>query len=393
MISICDRTLSCLTPSRAQLPALKRFLTLLIETGVESIELSEAMYAALAPLPEHPAYVLRMNDATACARYPAIKHFVCAADPLDREGCGGLKGVRTAQRVTQEQRADTKASLSRLFAEPPSSDTRLSGLGFLATEDYLGFFGQLKAEFPQGIELCPTDETRCATALAVEWALTCAGARLVGSFGGIGGFAPTEELIMCLRTQGLRQTSECHPQFPEMAALLQLVTGRETPPAKAVLGSRIFLVESGIHVDGIAKQPRCYEPFPPEEVGQKRTLLLGRQSGVGAVRMKLREQGFRDDGPLTRLLCDQVRQIGAASNKPVADREFFAMAHALGFSRLPQKTTSCHVPTASDGASGQGLGASFGSSPELLAASSPAPSLNRDVNGPPGSTAPLQPVT
>ncbi|MDD1720538.1 MAG: isopropylmalate synthase [Euryarchaeota archaeon] len=71
------------------------------------------------------------------------------------------------------------------------------------------------------------------------------------------------------------------------------------PRNKAIVGENIFAHESGIHTDGVLKNPFTYEPFPPEVVGGKRTLLIGDSSGREVVRHKM-------EGILNELLGVEV---------------------------------------------------------------------------------------
>lgn len=73
--------------------------------------------------------------------------------------------------------------------------------------------------------------------------------------------------------------------------------GRHTP----VVGGAIWRAASGLHVDGLAKDPRSYEPFDPGLVGAARELLLGPQSGRGAIRHLLGLEGSAVDAALAVL--------------------------------------------------------------------------------------------
>jgi homocitrate synthase NifV len=46
-----------------------------------------------------------------------------------------------------------------------------------------------------------------------------------------------------------------------------------------VVGKDIFTCESGIHIDGIIKNPSNYEPFDPAEVSLQRKFLIGKKAG------------------------------------------------------------------------------------------------------------------
>ncbi len=68
------------------------------------------------------------------------------------------------------------------------------------------------------------------------------------------------------------------------------------PHNKAVVGANAFAHESGIHQDGMLKNPNTYEILTPESVGaQKTTLPLGKLSGSHAVMAKLNRMGYKVD--------------------------------------------------------------------------------------------------
>ena len=289
MIRITDRTLSCLDGLPPDdIPALSRFLSLLTELDPGAIELSETMYSLLSPLPAYPSYILRLSNAADAAKYPDIEDFVCPED-------GG--------------------------AENDRQKLRLVGMSGAILGDYRQMFTRLKHS---SVEFCPTNRFHCATALAAEWAMSGAGAEggVVTAFGGLGGFAATEELIMILRTNNLIDTGKKYDFLPDMARLFEQIAKKNVPPNKPVIGKRIFHVESGIHVDGILKLPTCYEPFPPEIVGQTRKIVLGRQSGVASIRAKLSELNLRCDEEEIPLILAGVKTKAAEKRGAVTDREF-----------------------------------------------------------------------
>jgi homocitrate synthase NifV len=267
------------------IPALLRFLSFLTELDPGAIELSETMYRLLSPLPAYPSYVLRLSKAADAVKYPGIEDFVC---PAGGNGCQKL---------------------------------RLVGLSGAILGDHRQMFKRLKHS---SIEFCPTNGLGCATALAAEWAMSGAGTDggVVTAFGGLGGFAATEELIMILRINNFIGTDKNYDFLPEMARAFELISKKNVPPNKPIIGERIFRVESGIHVDGILKQPMCYEPFPPEIVGQTRKIVLGKQSGAASVRAKLSELKLRYDEEEIPLILAGVKTMAVEKRGAVTDREF-----------------------------------------------------------------------
>jgi homocitrate synthase NifV len=317
---IIDRTLSCLdddnlTPNKQ---ALSRFLALLTELNPGAIELSEAMYRLLSPLPRYTSYVLRLKRAADAEKYPDIAEFVCpegasfsanANVRVEISRNNTIKAVIAAESAAERGRS--RAGYKKL---------RVAGLAGALGGDYQQTFKMLKR---RPIEFCPTNRFNCATALAAEWAMSGGGDGVVTAFGGLDGFAATEELIRILRIHKFIGADKNYGFLPEMARLFEKIAKKYVPPNKPVIGNRIFHVESGIHVDGILKQPMCYEPFPPEAVGQARKIVLGRQSGIASIRAKMSEFNLRYDEEDLPAILAGVKAKAAERRGAVTDGAFW----------------------------------------------------------------------
>ena len=291
MIYITDRTLSELDDIPLNIPVLARFLELLIQAEPDAIELSRKMYDSLSPLPDYPGYIIKDGN-------DAIKEIV-------------LNDIRDI---------DTAAGFRN------NEKIRVQGLDGIITDDYLDIFARLREFFSGEIEFCPTNRCNFATALAAEWLMSGVAASSVNSvatsFGGISGFAATEEVIMILKLAGLRKPEKTYGFFSEMAGLLGKITAKPVSRNKPILGERIFHVESGIHVDGILKDPKCYEPFPPETVGLKREIVIGKHSGTASIRAKLVELGIRCVEEKIPAVLEGGRAKGEEKQGALNDQEF-----------------------------------------------------------------------
>jgi 2-isopropylmalate synthase len=130
-----------------------------------------------------------------------------------------------------------------------------------------------------------------------------AGARQVEcTINGLGeraGNAALEELVMALKVREddyfrdfytSINTKEIYPTSRMIAS----ITGIEPQPNKAIVGKNAFAHESGIHQDGVLKNKKTYEIFPPEWIGLNKddTLVLGKHSGRAAFKDKLSKLGF-----------------------------------------------------------------------------------------------------
>ena len=105
----------------------------------------------------------------------------------------------------------------------------------------------------------------------------------VNGLGERAGNAPLEEVVMGLRhLYGIETTIETK-HFPRISQLVATASGRPVPVNKSIVGEAVFTHESGIHVDGLIKNPRNYETFSPAEVGREHRTVLGKHSGSHSV--------------------------------------------------------------------------------------------------------------
>ncbi len=160
-----------------------------------------------------------------------------------------------------------------------------------------------------------------------------AGARQVEvTINGLGeraGNASLEEVVMALRT---RPT-----QFPELGAgvatehitaasrLVSYLTGFAVQPNKAIVGGNAFAHESGIHQDGVIKNPLTYEIMTPQSVGLTGSqLTIGKLSGRRGLQGKLRELGHDLEGEALDAIYRQAIEL-ADAKKEVTDADLLAL--------------------------------------------------------------------
>lgn len=55
----------------------------------------------------------------------------------------------------------------------------------------------------------------------------------------------------------------------QISAYVEKITGIYIYPLMPIMGDNAFTHKSGVHTDGVLKNPSTYEPFPPEIVGRK----------------------------------------------------------------------------------------------------------------------------
>lgn len=106
----------------------------------------------------------------------------------------------------------------------------------------------------------------------------------VGGLGERAGNACLEQLVGALELLRGRSTGIDLAALPALAALVAQASGRPVPPDRPLVGAAVFSHESGIHVDGLLKDPSLYEFVRPESFGRSRAIVPGRHSGFAALR-------------------------------------------------------------------------------------------------------------
>lgn len=105
----------------------------------------------------------------------------------------------------------------------------------------------------------------------------------VNGLGERAGNAPLEEVVMALRHLYGMESNIDTLQFPHISQLVATASGRPIPVNKSIVGAAVFTHESGIHVDGLLKNPHNYQGFSPAEVGREHRTVLGKHSGSHSV--------------------------------------------------------------------------------------------------------------
>jgi len=148
-----------------------------------------------------------------------------------------------------------------------------------------------------------------------------AGARRIATaIAGVGlqGHAAIEEMIM-IQKRLLGKQSVATEKLAHSCALIVGLIGVEVPGTKAIIGQDIFTHESGIHVDGVLKNPQLYEAFSPEEVGATRKLVIGKHSGTASLQAKFKQYNIVLSFIEAQYLLKQVRKLAVMGKKTVDD--------------------------------------------------------------------------
>ena len=156
----------------------------------------------------------------------------------------------------------------------------------------------------------------------------------INGIGERAGNAALEEIVMALRTRGDYYDADTGIRTERLVPTSRLVsniTGTLVQRNKAIVGRNAFAHESGIHQDGMLKEPRTYEIMRPEDVGfQKTDLVLGKHSGRAALADRARTLGYHLTGEQLQTVFEQFKML-ADKKKEIYDGDIAALCEQQHF--------------------------------------------------------------
>ncbi len=196
---------------------------------------------------------------------------------------------------------------------------------------------RLRATVDLDIEMHAHNDLGLATANTL--AAAAAGAThlntTVNGLGERAGNAALEEVVMGLKHLYGLDTGIDLREFSVLSDRVAAASGRPLPWQKSLVGEGVFTHESGIHVDGLLKDPANYQGVDPAEMGRQHRLVLGKHSGSRAVLTAYTKLGISLSRAQANILLPHIRTFATRTKRP-------PMAHEL--------ETFCRELAGSDGA-------------------------------------------
>ncbi|MDT2745310.1 2-isopropylmalate synthase [Enterococcus asini] len=283
------------------------------------------IHVFLATSPVHMEYKLKMTETEVLA---SIKEHVAYAkarfekvqfspeDATRTEKAFLLKAVQTA--------IDAGATIINI------PDT----VGYTNPTEYGALFAYLIGNIQAQEEIIFSshchDDLGMATANALA-AIENGANRVEGTVNGIGeraGNTALEEVAVALHirkdyyqaTSGITLAETKHT-----SDIVARLSGVAVPRNKAVIGANAFAHESGIHQDGVLKNPETYEIITPQLVGVKNNALpLGKLSGRHAFVTKLGELGYQLSEEALKAAFKRFKDL-ADKKKQITDQDLIAL--------------------------------------------------------------------
>lgn len=140
------------------------------------------------------------------------------------------------------------------------------------------------------------------TVAAIEAGARCVTVTVNGIGERAGHASLAEVALACSELLGL----DCGIDPTRLGTLSEVVeraTGIPVPVQAPVLGPTAFRHESGMHVQGVLREPATYEPMEPSRLRRQREIVVGKHSGRALLRAIAEERGLvADEGVLSRAL-------------------------------------------------------------------------------------------
>jgi len=202
-------------------------------------------------------------------------------------------------------------------------------------------FRTLRAALPLELEFHGHDDLGLATAntlAAVRGGATHASVCILG-LGERAGNAALEEVVAGLDCFSGSKSNVDLAQLPRLAELVAAASRRSIPPGKSIVGASAFTHESGIHVDGLMKDPKTYEELSPQTFGRNRIIVLGKHSGTASVAGALHSLGLSANELQMRLLLKQIQERSMQAKRVVSMDELLEF-----YVRLDEATNCKYSP-------------------------------------------------
>ncbi|WP_456296888.1 homocitrate synthase [Vibrio sp. AK197] len=135
------------------------------------------------------------------------------------------------------------------------------------------------------------------------------------------GNAPLEEVCVATSVMRHARTGVALDKLPALCSLAKQLSGLQLAGHKSIVGDNVFTHESGIHVDGLLKDPANYQGFAPELVGRHHQMVLGKHSGRKAVIELLHQRGISVSDEQQPRFLEALRCWSEANKRIPSDAE------------------------------------------------------------------------
>jgi len=269
-----------------------------------------------------------LNHKLKCSRAHILKQLQSAISYARSLGLQVCIGCEDASRASMHFLIEIAILGSRAGA------MRLRYADTLGLLEPFGTYEQIKmlaAAQPLDIEIHCHDDLGLASAntlAAIKAGARYANTTVVG-LGERAGNAALEEVVTALEQCYQVRTGINLASFPALCQAVSVAAGWPVPSQKSLVGERVFTHESGIHVDGLIKDVRNYQGLDPQLLGRCHTLVLGKHSGLGAVKAVFARIGVSLNQVQTGKLLPAVQEFAICRKRNPSDTELLGLSQLI----------------------------------------------------------------
>lgn len=118
-----------------------------------------------------------------------------------------------------------------------------------------------------------------------------------------------------------------HPLM-DISSYLEKSSGFFLAPNKPITGLNSFSHKSGVHTDGVIKNPQTYEPFDPSILGRERKIIIDKYTGKSAVAARLEEYGVEVNTAELEVIVARIKNLGD-HHKRLFDADILEIAEKI----------------------------------------------------------------
>ncbi|MFC7046793.1 LeuA family protein [Halobacteriaceae archaeon GCM10025711] len=259
---------------------------------------------------------VQIEDSMHSTREDVVERSVAAVERVAEAGVDVMFSPMDATRTDREYMAEIVEAVSEAGVDWINIPDTTGVATPSRFADLVAFVGE---HTDARIDVHTHDDFGMATANAVAGFEAGAHQAQV-SVNGIGeraGNAAFEEVVMAAESVYGVDTGVDTTRIADVARLVAERSEVDIPPNKPVVGRNAFSHESGIHAAGVIENADTFEPgvMTPEMVGMRRQLVLGKHTGVHAVREHLEDAGFTPTDDEVREVTRRIKDFGAEKQR------------------------------------------------------------------------------
>ena len=114
----------------------------------------------------------------------------------------------------------------------------------------------------------------------------------------------------------------------QTSSYLEKVSGFFLAPNKPITGQNAFTHKSGVHTNGVLKDPKTYEPFDPAMLGRERKIVIDKYTGKSAVASRLDEYGIEVSPAELDVIVMRIKNLGD-NRKQLFDTDIIEIAEQV----------------------------------------------------------------